>query len=142
MIKYALKCSNNHQFEAWFRNSAAFDAQLADGQLACPHCADSNVTKSLMAPNISSKSESGDERPSTNVTVPNVIQSMWREFARSIKKEADDVGSDFPDEARKIHFNEVPPRKIWGKATISEAEDLMDDGIAIIPLPDFPEDAN
>ena len=142
MIKYTLRCGQDHEFEAWFRNSSAFDHQLSEGQLACPQCADRSIEKSLMAPRIASQDKSVTNTPSDKTAAAEQVHAMWLELGRTLRKDAENVGTEFPETARKIHFNEEPPRRIWGQASLSEAKDLLDDGIAIVPLPDLPEDDN
>ncbi len=140
MIKYMLRCSNDHEFDVWFRNSQAFEHQASDNQIACPQCANRDIQKSLMSPSISSK-----EAPTGNTNkTPDMQQifAMWKEMGRTIRKEAEHVGTEFPEEARKIHFNEAPPRQIWGQASFSEAKELLEDGVEIVPLPDLPEESN
>lgn len=52
MIVYALRCSESHEFEAWFRSGDTFEAQAAAGEIACPFCGGTRVGRALMAPNI------------------------------------------------------------------------------------------
>ncbi len=67
---------------------------------------------------------------------------MLRELRAQLKAHADDVGPDFAEEARKMHFGETPARSIYGEATAEEARELADDGIPVCPLPPLPEDHN
>ncbi len=53
MIVFDLTCPEEHVFEAWFKDSKTFERQRKKGQVACPVCADTQVEKALMAPNIS-----------------------------------------------------------------------------------------
>lgn len=70
MILYNLKCSQHHVFEAWFKDSATFDEQVANGEVTCPLCGDGNVRKALMAPNISTRRESRPAAPAEEASMP------------------------------------------------------------------------
>ena len=111
MILYQLRCSNNHEFEVWFRDSAAYDAQIQDGDVTCPQCGDENISKAIMAPNITTKrsnsklNKSKDER---SIVDDKVMRSL--ELVRShVEKTCDNVGGNFAEEARKIHYGEAEP---------------------------------
>ena len=53
MIKYNLKCSNNHEFESWFSNSSEFENLNKKKLLECIYCSSKIIEKSIMAPMIS-----------------------------------------------------------------------------------------
>lgn len=140
MIKYDLRCSDDHQFEAWFPDSKACDSQLAGGEVLCPHCGSADVRKALMAPAIGrrDKEESGKKQA---MALAQHIQ-MLREFRRQVEENCDNVGADFPEEARKIHYGEAEYRNIFGEASLAEAEELIEEGIDVFPVPGpFRDDA-
>ena len=56
-------------------------------------------------------------------------------MVRHVVANTQDVGDSFPEEARKMHYGEVEPRNIRGQATPQETEALIDEGIAVMPLP-------
>ncbi len=62
-----------------------------------------------------------------------------RQFMTGLRKyveqNADYVGREFPDEARKIHYGESEDRHIYGEASLEEAADLVEEGIDVAPLP-------
>jgi hypothetical protein len=142
VIKYSLNCDNGHGFEAWFKNGEDYETQKKRGFLECPVCGSSNVSKSLMAPSVAT-SRKREERA---VTVSNArqqeIMGKMRELARELKKNSDNVGEKFAEEARKIHFGETDPRAIHGQATSEEVSELLEEGVEFMPLPDLPEDMN
>ena len=173
MIRYALLCRQDHAFEAWFRDSLAFDIQSDAGQVGCPQCGSADIRKALMAPAIrrtpsirrspevakGSEAENGAVRvpeptpPATalpiDTSVPALsddvsahIRASLRELHARLKATAEDVGSAFPDEARRIHDGEEPARAIYGTATDHEVRSLIEDGIGILPIPALPEDRN
>lgn len=157
MIKYSLRCTKGHAFEAWFTNSAACDKQLKRDLVACPRCGDTKIEKGMMAPNVSPRTRKkggGDERaapakpvPAASPTamppqVPAEILDLMRKVRAEVVAKADYVGPRFAEEARKIHHEETPARGIYGEATAEEAKSLVEDGVEFYPLPRLPEDSN
>ncbi len=167
MIRYALLCRQDHAFEAWFRDSETFDRQNEAGQVGCPQCGTAEVRKALMAPAIRRRSELAIgqkvETASSQVAEPaspagaiplvsNVsavpddvaaqMRASLRELHTRLKATAENVGSAFPDEARRIHDGEEPARAIYGTATDNEVRSLIEDGIGILPIPALPDDRN
>lgn len=157
MIRYQLICGNDHEFEGWFANSGAFDTQRAADHVSCPQCGSTNVTKALMAPNISVKTRQRDDSATTTVApspqddqsaasvgyMPNAEHiEVLRKLREHVTENAEYVGPRFAEEARKIHHEETEARGIFGEATIAEAKDLLEDGIDVCPLPKLPEDNN
>lgn len=141
MIVYSLNCSEGHAFEGWFKDSAAYDAQAADGKLVCPICDSREIEKAPMAPSLPS---SVGERK-TAATTPNELRKM-RQFMTGLRKyveeNAEYVGTDFPEEARKIHYGETEDRHIYGEATPEEARELIEEGVDVAPLPPDLSDTN
>ncbi|WP_299753227.1 DUF1178 family protein [Devosia sp.] len=141
MIQYSLHCANAHDFDAWFKNAAAFDEQQARGIVQCPVCASNAVNKALMAPAVA---RSGSEKMSLSSGHPDVakFRELLRAYRQKVTSEADYVGDKFAEEARKIHFEEVEARGIYGEATRDEVIALAEEGIEFAPLPDLPEESN
>jgi hypothetical protein len=138
MIRFDLECAEDHRFEGWFRDGAAFDAQAASGSLACPICGDSTIRKAVMAPAISrSRLESAPADPRRERLVK--MMSMAREVQDYVEKNFDNVGERFPEEARRMHHGETPHRDIYGKATAEEASALREEGVPIRQLPVLPK---
>ena len=131
MIVYALKCANEHAFESWFRDSQAFEEQQASGKLVCPTCMTRKVEKAPMAPALKS---SVGERKSAPEEVRKARQFMTG-LRKFVEANADYVGQNFPEEARKIHYGEVEERHIYGEATLKDAQELIEEGIDVAPLP-------
>ncbi len=156
MIRYDLKCSKGCAFDAWFKNSAAFDALQAAGQLSCVHCGSTEVEKAPMAPRVSTSKTSApiappeDARPAAAAPMAGALSTPENpELARKIKdlqdyldKNSDDVGAKFADEARKIHYGEADSRQIHGVASLEEAQELTEEGVGISPLPLLPRKGN
>jgi hypothetical protein len=147
MIVYELRCTFGHGFEAWFRNSEAYDQQHAAHQISCPICGIEDVAKAPMAPRIGrSKSESREQTPakaSSNQTdlgqinheQMRMVMSKIAELNQHIASTCDYVGNAFPEEARKIHYGETEHREIYGEASPSEAAELREEGIAVASVP-------
>lgn len=156
MIRYRLKCEKRHEFEAWFADSTAFDRQARRGQISCPKCGTARVEKAPMAPSISKRSRRKRvEKPSEPAPSPPPAQAEThrlaahgglakavRKLRAEIEAKSEYVGPRFPEEARKIHYEETPARGIYGEATREEAQALSEEGIEFFPLPPLPEDLN
>ena len=138
MIQFALHCSKGHSFDAWFRNAAAFDEQQARGIVTCAVCGDAAVEKALMAPAVSTSEKS--VALSAGVPDPAKLRAMLRAYRQHVIASADNVGTRFAEEARKIHFEETEARGIYGQATRDEVVALLDEGIDFMPLPDLADD--
>ena len=133
MILFDLKCSEDHTFETWFRDSAAFEKLKAKRQIACPVCGDVRVAKAPMAPRIATKKGSGKEAssPSSDIQASKALT----ELRRHVEESCNYVGNKFPDEARKIHYGETEKRSIYGEATSEEAHELSEEGVQFQRLP-------
>ncbi|EJT03705.1 DUF1178 family protein [Rhizobium sp. CCGE 510] len=142
MIRYSLSCDNAHEFEGWFSESADFDRQVATGFLTCPVCHSAAVSKLLMAPSVSTARKK-DERQTLamNAMRQEALQKL-KEAVAAVKANSEDVGTQFPEEARKIHYGEADARGIIGQATVDEAQALLEEGIEIAAIPVLPEDVN
>jgi hypothetical protein len=137
VIAYSLRCHRGHEFEGWFRDSTAFDEQSGSGHVSCPTCNSIRVEKAIMAPAVSGTKKSVRSRTE--------VQQM-RQFATGLRKyvqeNADYVGPNFAEEARKIHYGETLDRHIYGEATHKEAQELVEEGVDVAPLPPDLEGAN
>jgi hypothetical protein len=131
MILFQLRCANEHQFEGWFRDNAAYDTQAAAGEIACPVCGDSHVGKAIMAPRL-------NKATGQALDVKDVGREMRRllgELRQKIEENCDYVGDKFADEARKIHYGDSEARPIYGEASPEEARELDDEGVDVQLIP-------
>lgn len=162
MIRYALICAKDHEFDAWFASAQGYDDQKERRLVECPACGARDVRKALMTPAVatSRRREVGtpppESLPDTGTTAPaerapqlaalppekQAIVEQIRSLKKKLMEGAEDVGPRFPEEARKIHYGESSPRGIYGKASLEEAGDLAEEGIEFLPLPDLPGDQN
>lgn len=141
MISFSIVCENDHDFEAWFRNSDDFDAQRRRKLIACPACGSPKVEKALMAPAVSTGRRK--EKMALAIgTEQRKAMAKLKELTEKLKQGADYVGDKFADEARKIHFGETEARGIYGEATVDEARSLHEDGVEFLPLPNIPDEQN
>lgn len=144
MILYNLCCSADHVFEAWFRDSAAYDEQAAAGEVLCPVCGNASVAKAPMAPRIAkggggAKEAVPDPVPQTYTNTRAVeMRRMLTELRRHVEENSDYVGDKFAEEARKIHYGEKEERNIYGEATEDQAEELSEEGVKIGRIPWLP----
>lgn len=137
MILYELRCEAGHGFEAWFRNSGTYDAQVAAGEVNCPVCGSGTVEKALMAPAIGKRSAKGapaEDGRRTHTTMGEARREL-EALRRKIEENCEYVGDRFADEARKIHYEESQHRDIYGEATEAEARELEEEGIGVARIP-------
>ena len=134
MIVFDLKCSHNHVFEIWFKDSKEFEKQKKKGLINCPICDDNNINKSVMKPNVSSKSSSKDKKV-INKTLINKISK----YKKMVEKNFDYVGDQFSEEAKKIKYGEAKDRGIYGEANIEQTKELIEEELDFEPLPWSPD---
>jgi hypothetical protein len=136
MIVFDLKCGNGHRFEAWFRDSATYDTQAQASEVTCAICGDTNVAKALMAPNISTgedRAKARADHPRLKDLVRNAHKAL-SELRQHVEATHENVGATFPEEVRKMHYGETGERPVYGEASLEEARELTEEGIAILPL--------
>lgn len=138
MILFTLRCPEQHEFEAWFRDGAAYEAQAKAGDIACPICGAHGVTKAPMAPRVARRREEALPAPIPEVAE---LRRALQDLKQQVQARCDYVGERFPEEARKIHYGECDPRPIYGEATQAEAHALQEEGVAVLALP-WINDAN
>jgi hypothetical protein len=142
MILYNLCCSADHVFEAWFRDSAAYDEQAAAGEVLCPVCGNASVAKAPMAPRIAKGGDRGEESDPGPQTYTNTkateMRRMLTELRRHVEDNSDYVGDKFAEEARKIHYGETEEHNIYGEATEDQAEELTEEGVKVGRIPWLP----
>jgi hypothetical protein len=140
MIVYELICADEHRFEGWFGSAEAFERQRASGLVTCPVCSSAAIEKLPSARIRRGAQPAPEERPPTSPMpkqgpVAQRSTMTLASFVDHVLQNSEDVGSKFPEEARKIHYEEAPRRGIRGVATREEAEALVEEGIAVLPLP-------
>jgi hypothetical protein len=157
VIRYALFCDKGHRFDSWFQDSAAYDKQARRKLVACPHCNSTKVEKAIMAPRLAAGKADDVPMDVSSTPVPRQdapepvammspreqeLRTKLKELRDHLTSNADDVGSKFPEEARKMHYGEIEHRSIYGVASAEEAKSLAEEGIEFHPLPVLPEERN
>jgi hypothetical protein len=161
MIHYDLRCSQDHSFDGWFKDSAAFERLAKRGLIECPHCGDVKVDRALMRPAVakregtpvppheSAPQPSSSQQPSSSPQtgpsaavaggeLPAHMRAMLQRMRAEIERNCDYVGPQFAEEARKIHRGESDKRGIYGEASPEQAEALADEGIEVSRIPWVP----
>ena len=131
MIKYNLKCENDHNFDAWFSDSSNIEKQNKKNLILCPKCSSTKIEKNIMAPNIGSKKQSYTNALKTEKNIEKIIKNV----RKHVEKNYEYVGNKFADEARAIHYGEKEEREIYGETSVEEAVDLIEEGVNVTPLP-------
>jgi hypothetical protein len=154
-MKFNLRCNLDHDFEGWFPNKDELLKQIGKGLVECPYCGTINVKKTLSSPNISTKSNKkltdttknlnssssklqdvNDNFESKNTVFNNYqLRKIYKNLQKTIEKEFTNVGSNFANEARKIHYGEKKPKNIYGKCSESERVDLEKEGVDFASIP-------
>ena len=140
MIVLDLLCDHGHRFEGWFASGDAFRSQSERLLVHCPQCRTSAVSQLPSAPHV--KRGGTDialpETTSTPVAAP--VMAQLQQALATMARRAENVGERFPEEARRIHYDEVPARTIRGVATADETRDLLEEGILVLPAPVPPDE--
>ena len=152
MIRYDLRCERGHKFESWFQSSSAYDSQRKRKLVNCPSCGSAKIEKAIMAPQLAGTRKRGEtpppaapeQTPATPLVMAQELElrAKLKELRDHVVKNADNVGEQFPNEARKMHYGDIEHRPIYGEASADEARSLIDEGIEVLPLPVLPEDRN
>ena len=130
MIVFNLRCKScSYKFEAWFSSSEEYTKQLKKKLVLCPSCNSSSVTKSLMTPRVSKKSNAKISKQKKTM-----INSI-NKYKEIIEKNFDYVGDNFTEEAKKIKYGEIDERPIYGEANLEQTKELIEEEISFTPLP-------
>jgi hypothetical protein len=131
MIVYPLACAEGHHFEGWFASPDAYEKQAAAGQLQCPSCSSAEVHKLPSAPHVHT---SGGEGPSSAIRDGGAREEAIAAL-RQVILSTEDVGRQFAEIARRIHYKEEGSRNIRGQVTAEEAEELREEGVPAVTIP-------
>lgn len=133
-----LRCAHEHRFEGWFASDADFQSQSERAMVACPLCDDKAITRLPSAPHLNvskqrhvAPGEAGASSPEGKQVL---MQAQWLRAVRQVLNNTEDVGSRFPEEARRIHYGETQERGIRGQASRADAEALRDEGIEVMAI--------
>ena len=131
MIKYTLMCKCGESFESWFLNSAGFDSLCRKKLIKCIYCGSMSIKKSVMAPNLPSKSNKIFKKTKLEKN----IKKQLLDVRKYIEKNCKNVGENFTQEARSIHYDKKTSQGIYGKATPEETSELLEEGIEVATIP-------
>ena len=154
-----LQCAQGHGFEGWFGSEEDFRSQQARALVQCPLCGDASISKKLSAPRLNlsracapessdraersegpaqperaDRSEQSDKALAVAGPQDADMAKRWMEIGRHLMANTTDVGQNFAEEARKIHYGEAPERGIRGQTSAREARELMEEGIGVLPF--------
>ena len=134
MIKYNLKCNNNHEFESWFSDSLEFDKLKKRKLLECIYCSSKKIKKSIMAPMISGniKKDSHLENLTKNLKIE---KNRLLKIRKYIEKNYEYVGKNFSNKVREIYYDKKNNKMIYGTTSLKEREELAEEGIDLISIP-------
>jgi hypothetical protein len=148
MIVFDLLCGGGHRFEGWFGSADDFAAQKAGRQLACPSCGSSQVERVPSVSRVNLGAQEPKPKPKLPAPAPSgrtpemegkdpfaIAQMLYSRMLDELLTKSEDVGRQFPAEARKIFYEEAPARAIRGEASAEEHEELLDEGIPVARLP-------
>lgn len=154
MIRYDLLCEHDHKFEAWFRDSSAFDEQAQAGEVQCPYCGNDQIRKAVMAPALAKSSKDQMAEPQRQVAIDaaekaaddmregtdpqeaaQALMDVVTKLQKHVEETCDYVGDSFADEARAIHYGDAEERGIYGEASMQDTQELHEEGIDVMALP-------
>ncbi len=154
MIVFNLFCSNHHHFDGWFRSADEFARQAANDLVACPICGDQQIVKKLSAPRINmgaadqsadaasqpssageTTTETASQEVATAAMAPELQAHMLKEFKQFVINNTENVGGNFAETARKMHYGEETQRNIRGRVSTEESVALREEGIDTLGLP-------
>jgi hypothetical protein len=151
MIVFNLSCSQHHHFDGWFRSADDFSRQSERGMVDCPICGDQTITKNLSAPRINTgaaSTQQTDQSPTKSLPmttepqeviaasmIPNLQAHMLKQFKEFVLTNTENVGANFAETARKMHYGEETQRNIRGRVSIEESMALREEGIETVGLP-------
>src|SRR6266436_990029 len=148
MIVFDLLCASGHRFEGWFGSAADFASQKERRLLACPSCGSPQVERvpSATRANLGAEAPKPAPKPTQPAKTPDmegkdpfaIAQMLYSRMLDELLTKTEDVGKDFPAEARRIYYQEAPARAIRGQATDQEHDELMEEGVPVARLPGLP----
>lgn len=138
MIIFDLACEHQHKFEGWFSSQSSYEDQLNQGLVTCPQCGSTIVHRVPSAVHLARPSHSAAAKDPVPVSnAHGGLLATYQQVLSNIISNSDDVGKNFPEEARKIFYEEAPKRLIRGEASAEEFESLREEGIDVLRLPIF-----
>lgn len=140
MIRFSLHCDRGHDFDSWFKSNDAYESLDRSGMLSCPVCGSTEIKKSMMTPQLRSNgNDEAEQLPAkakADLSKPATpSEQALAELRKFVVENSEYVGKRFASEARAIHVGDAPKRSIFGEAKPDDARALVEEGIAVAPLP-------
>ena len=135
MIKYNLKCNNDHEFESWFSDSKEFERLKTRKLLECIYCNSKKIKKSIMAPMISVSKNNNLNKFQINEKILQKQRNKLIKLRNFIEKNFEYVGEDFSKKVREIYYDKKNKKTIYGITTPEERKDLKEEGIDLLSIP-------
>tara|TARA_B100000902_G_C27192789_1_gene854788 strand:+ start:69 stop:494 length:426 start_codon:yes stop_codon:yes gene_type:complete len=135
MIKYNLKCHNDHEFESWFSNSKEFDKLNKKNLLECIFCNSRTINKSIMSPMVSNSINKRDVQNEFSHKIIEYEKQKLLELRKFVEKNFDYVGKDFSKKVREFYYDKKNKKAIYGTTTPKEREELSEEGIDLFSIP-------
>ena len=152
MIVFDLLCGEGHRFEGWFGSAGDYDSQRKRRLLSCPTCGSAHVERvpSATRANLGAEPPKPAKAPQQPGKTPDmegkdpfaIAQMLYSRMLDDLLTKTEDVGRNFPNEARNIFYERTPGRAIRGQATQQEHDELVDEGIPVARFPVPPGKAN
>ena len=146
MIVFDLLCGGGHRFEGWFGSAEDYAKQKEGNLLSCPVCGVARVERvpSAARLNFGAVEPAPQKKPDPIAAQMEgkdafaIAQMLYSRMLDQLLEKTEDVGNRFPEEARRIHYQEAPARGIRGQASQQEHDELLDEGIQVarFPIPD------
>ena len=133
MIKYNLKCHNDHEFESWFSNSEEFDKLKSKNMLDCIFCSSKKIIKSIMAPMVSNPKDSRNKVQIYNTNLKKEKSNLLQ-LRKFIEKNFDYVDKDFSKKVREVYYDKKSNKAIYGTTTAEEKKELAEEGIDLLTI--------
>ena len=135
MIKYNLKCKNNHEFESWFSESKEFEKLKAKKLLECIYCTSKVIEKSIMAPMISVSKNNSLKKSGINNNILQKERNKLVKLRNFIERNFEYVGKDFSKKVREIYYDKENKKSIYGITSPEERKELKEEGIDLLSIP-------
>ena len=134
MIKYNLKCNNNHEFESWFSDSNEFNKLNKKKLLECIYCSSNKIEKSIMSPMVSGTKQQEDKANLFDQKLLNQKNELIK-LREHIEKNFEFVGDKFSEKVRDVYYDKETKKSIYGSTTPEEKKELEEEGIELLSVP-------
>jgi|TARA_B110001452_G_scaffold245203_1_gene229698 hypothetical protein len=134
MIKYNLKCKNNHEFESWFLDSNEFDNLKKKNLLDCIFCPSKKIDKTIMSPMIAGTKKSRNDIKEFNKSIE-IEKDKLLQLRKFVENNFEYVGENFSRKVREIYYDKKSKKTIYGIATSEEKKELEEEGINLLTIP-------